>query len=287
MTESVHIQRPGAREFEFTDRDFKRVCELIRARVGISLADGKRDMVYSRLSRRLRALGMHAFSDYLAYLESSDGEEWQQFTNALTTNLTSFFREPHHFEVLAEQLGKLKGQGHVDIWCCAASTGEEPYSILITACEVFNTMTPPVKLWATDVDTQVLDTASRGVYPLERIAGLSEARRKRFFQRGTGANEGLCRVQPALRKLVEFQQLNLLDPRYPGSPQFQAVFCRNVMIYFEKPVQRDILSRIVPKLAPDGLLYTGHSENYLHAADIIQPCGRTLYRRARGAGGGP
>lgn len=279
----------GPRDFEYTDRDFKVVCDLIRKRVGIALTDSKRDMVYSRLTRRLRALGLSSFEEYLTHLQRQpqDDEEWQQFTNALTTNLTSFFRESHHFEILAEQLGKLKAKGgHVDLWCCAASTGEEPYSILITACEVWGSMKPPVRLWATDVDTQVLETGSRGVYPSERIAGLSEERKKKFFLRGTGGNEGLVRVKPALRELVEFQTLNLLDATYPRSPEFAAVFCRNVMIYFDKPMQREILSKIVLKMGPDSLLYTGHSENYMHASDIVAACGRSLYRRASGVGGG-
>ncbi|MFN7294099.1 MAG: CheR family methyltransferase, partial [Lysobacteraceae bacterium] len=166
----------GQRDFEYTDRDFRQVCDLIRKRVGIALTDSKRDMVYSRLSRRLRTLGLSSFDEYLADLQSrhDDDEEWQHFTNALTTNLTSFFRESHHFEVLADQLRGLKGRGGtIELWCCAASTGEEPYSILITACEVFGTLKPPVRLWATDVDTQVLETASRGVYAVDRIAGLS------------------------------------------------------------------------------------------------------------------
>jgi len=280
---------PGdpARDFDYTDRDFKVVCELIRSRVGIALTDSKRDMVYSRLSRRLRTLGVARFEDYLRDLQSQrdDSEEWQHFTNALTTNLTSFFREAHHFEVLAEQLQGLKARGGpVNLWCCAASTGEEPYSILITACEVWGTLTPPVRLWATDVDTQVLETAARGVYPLDRITALSDQRRKRFFQRGTGANDGLCRIQPALVEMVSFQPLNLLDAQYPASPTFDAVFCRNVMIYFEKPVQREIMSKVVTRMGPDSLLYTGHSENYLHASDVIASCGRSLYRRAKAPG---
>lgn len=273
----------GQRDFEYTDQDFRLACDLIYRRVGIALTDSKRDMVYSRLTRRLRTLGLSSFGEYLRDLQSrrDDDEEWQQFTNALTTNLTSFFREAHHFELLAEQLAGLKAQGGtVELWCCAASTGEEPYSILITACEVWGTLQPPVRLWATDVDTQVLATAERGVYPLERIAGLSDARRKRFFQRGTGANEGYARVHPALRALVRFEPLNLLDARYPNSPEFAAVFCRNVMIYFDKPTQRGILAKLVQKMGADSLLYTGHSENYLHANDIIQACGRSLYRRA-------
>ncbi len=166
------------------------------------------------------------------------------------------------------------------IWSCAASTGEEPYSIAITACEAFGTLTPPVSIVATDVDTQVLETASRGVYAIDRVASLDASIKRKYFQRGSGPNEGKCRVIPALRQLIEYRQLNLLASRYDVGGPYAALFCRNVMIYFDKPTQRGILSRLVSHMGEDGLLYTGHSENYLHAADLIQPCGRTLYRRA-------
>lgn len=280
----MSLPAPASRDFEFNDRDFRRVCELIHKRAGIALVPAKRDMVYGRLSRRLRALGMHSFQDYLDQLERDGGDEWQAFTNALTTNLTSFFREPHHFEKLREELLARAHRAPLQIWSCAASTGEEPYSLAITACETFGSLTPPVHILATDVDTQVLATGAQGVYPVERIAGLDPALKRRYFQRGTGPNEGKCRVVPALRKLIEFRQLNLLAPRYDVGGPYDALFCRNVMIYFDKPTQRAILSRLVQHMGDDGLLYTGHSENYLHAADLIQPCGRTLYRRVRGAG---
>ena len=271
----------GAREFAFDERDFRRVCELIHARVGIALADGKRDMVYGRLSRRLRVLGLGSFREYLDRLEhGGSAEEWQLFANALTTNLTAFFRESHHFDTLRRDLAQRACQGPLKLWSCAASTGEEPYSIAISACEAYGTLDPPVRIVATDVDTQVLATADRGVYPLERIASLDDRLKRRYFQRGSGSNEGYCRVHPALRRLIDLRPLNLLSPRYDVGGPFVAVFCRNVMIYFDKPTQRGILARLVPHLADDGMLYTGHSENYLHAADIIVPCGRTLYRRA-------
>ena len=277
---------PENREFEFAERDFRRVCELIYQRAGIALAPPKRDMVYGRLSRRLRSLGMGSFQQYLDHLQSPQGsDEWEAFTNALTTNLTAFFREPHHFQRLGEELAAHPHDGGViKLWSCAASTGEEPYSMAITACEAFDSLNPPVRIIATDIDTQVLATAARGVYAIDRIAGLDEAIKRRYFQRGTGPNAGKCRVLPALQKLVQFQQLNLLDPRYDVGGPFTALFCRNVMIYFDKPTQRDILARLVTHMADDGLLYTGHSENYLHAADLITPCGRTLYQRARKAG---
>lgn len=280
---SPAIPATESREFEFGDRDFRRVCELIHQRAGIALAPAKRDMVYGRLSRRLRALGLRSFRDYLDRLESGGEDEWQAFTNALTTNLTSFFREPHHFQRLQEELRLHAASAPLNLWSCAASTGEEPYSMAISACEAFASLRPPVRILATDIDTQVLQTAARGVYPVDRIAGLDAALRKKYFQRGSGANEGLCRVLPALRELVEFRPLNLLDRRYDVGGPFLAVFCRNVMIYFDKPTQRDILTRLIPHLDAAGMLYTGHSENYLHAADLIQPCGRTLYRRTAGA----
>ncbi|MDH5821421.1 CheR family methyltransferase [Luteimonas sp. RD2P54] len=270
------------REFEFADRDFRRVCELIHDRAGIALVPAKRDMVYGRLSRRLRALGLSSFRDYLDRLERDGGDEWEAFTNALTTNLTSFFREPHHFERLRDQLGELRDAGRAArLWTCAASTGEEPYSMAIVACETHGSLAPPVRILATDIDTQVLATADRGVYPIERVAALDAELRRRYFQRGTGASSGLCRVRPALRKLIEFRPLNLLAPRYDVGEPVAALFCRNVMIYFDKPTQRAILGRLVQHMDRDGLLYTGHSENYLHAADLITPCGRTLYRRTQ------
>lgn len=271
----------GLREFEFAERDFKRVCALIHQRAGIALADSKRDMVYSRLSRRLRALDMHDFGSYLDYLErGNDDDEWQAFTNALTTNLTSFFREAHHFDTLKEDLLNRRGRaGKLMIWCSAASTGEEPYSIAITACEAFNTLTPPVSILATDVDTNVLATGEAGVYPMERIERLSPERQKRFFHKGTGPNAGKCRVNPALRELITFKQLNLLDERYPMKGPFSAIFCRNVMIYFDAATQRQVLERIHRVMKPGGMLFVGHAENFSDARSLFALRGKTVYER--------
>ncbi|MFI4979449.1 MAG: CheR family methyltransferase [Nevskiales bacterium] len=272
------------REFAFTRRDFERVRGLIHQRAGIALVESKQDMVYSRLARRLRALELASFSAYLDRLEGGgDAAEWQAFTNALTTNLTSFFREPHHFEHLAGILAQRAPGERLLLWCAAASTGEEPYSLAITAAEAFGTLSPPVSILATDIDTQVLDTAERGIYPLERIEGISPERRRKFFRKGQGANSGNCRVVDELRSLVSFRRLNLLDARYPLRGPFKAIFCRNVMIYFDKPTQYQVLRRMVPLLAPDGLLFAGHSESFFHAADLVVSCGRTVYRRAEQA----
>lgn len=278
----------GGREFEFSERDFQRVRSLIHARAGIALADSKRDMVYSRISRRLRALGLSDFTEYLDWLQKDgDEDEWQAFTNALTTNLTSFFREEHHFEHLREQLPAMRrGSGPVRIWCSAASTGEEPYSIAIAACEAFGSLSPPVEIVSTDIDTAVLATAERGVYPLERIERLSMDRKRAFFQRGTCSNAGKVRINPALKRLLTFAPLNLLDSRYALQGPFAAIFCRNVMIYFDKPTQREILMRMKPLLDPQGFLYAGHSESFFHAADLFRNLGRTIYVPVS-AGAGP
>lgn len=268
-----------AREFDFTAADFERVRKMIYAHAGISLAPVKQDMVYSRLARRVRALNYSSFQQYLALLETNDDEEWEIFVNSLTTNLTSFFREAHHFEILFKQLRESK-QRPLRIWCSAASTGEEPYSLAMTACEAFDTLSPPVAITASDIDTNVLATAGKGVYPLERVSKLSSERLRRFFLKGSGAQEGFVRVRPELQKLLTFTQINLLDARLPLQGPFDALFCRNVMIYFDKPTQYAILQKFLPLLREDGLLFAGHSESFLHAANLFRSLGRTVYERA-------
>lgn len=264
------------REFEFTTNDFSRIRKLIYEHAGISLSDAKSDMVYSRIGRRLRAVGHKSFKRYLDQLESeNNADEWEAFTNALTTNLTSFFREEHHFPILVEHLLQIKKP--IRIWCSAASTGEEPYSIAMTACEAFGTMQPPVEIIATDIDTNVLVTAASGVYPYERVSKLSDARRKQFFQKGSGSHEGSVRVRQELRKLISFQQLNLLDEQWTVKEPLDVIFCRNVMIYFDKPTQSKILSHFVPLMKPHALLFAGHSENFLYVSNAFHLRGKTVY----------
>jgi len=276
----VAQNRPdNAKEFEFTSHDFERVRAMIYKKAGIALAESKQEMVYSRLARRLRANGISSFSRYLDDLESGrTNDEWEAFTNALTTNLTSFFREAHHFPILLEHVKNRRET--VNVWCSASSTGEEPYSIAITLCEAFGTLTPPAQIIATDIDTNVLATAANGVYPFERIEKLSPERAKKFFLRGKGDQAGLVRVRNELRNLITFKQLNLLGDNWGVAGQFDVIFCRNVMIYFDKPTQSKILARFVPLMKPDGLLFAGHSENFLYVSDALKLRGKTVYELA-------
>jgi chemotaxis protein methyltransferase CheR len=276
--------REEAREFHFSERDFQRIRSLIHQRAGISLSEAKQDMVYSRLSRRLRARGLKSFSDYLQLVQE-DEAELEAFTNALTTNLTSFFREEHHFPILAQHVAQSDKSRRINIWCCAASSGEEPYSIAMTLAEAYGTLSPPIMILASDVDTQVLRKAEEGVYPIERVERLGADRVRRFFLRGTGAQAGQARIRPELRNLIAFRRVNLLDPAWPVRGPFDALFCRNVMIYFDKATQSAMLHRFAPLLRPDGLLFVGHSESLFHVADIFRLRGKTVYELAHGAHG--
>lgn len=266
-------------EFSFGAADFERVRQLIYQRAGISLHSGKQAMVYSRLSRRLRETGHKSFADYLQWLEHPNGvagdAEWQEFVNCLTTNLTSFFREEHHFHELARDL-KARPQRPLRIWCNAASTGEEPYSIAMTVAESVGT--PGVSIFASDIDTKVLATASRGVYAAD-ARGLSAERLKNHFLRGKGANAGFIRVKPELAKLIDFRPHNLMSHQWSLGDPFDIVFCRNVMIYFDAPTQRKVLERIHRVMKPGGLLYVGHSENFSDARDLFHLRGKTIYER--------
>jgi chemotaxis protein methyltransferase CheR len=269
------------REFVFTNQDFEQVRQMIYEHAGISLNPTKHDMVYSRLARRLRATGINNFKDYLALLESNNEQEWEAFVNSLTTNLTSFFREPHHFPLLAEHILKQKGKHPISLWCSAASTGEEPYTMAMTAVDAFNTFTPPVTIVATDLDTNVLSKAEAGVYPVERVEKLSNDLIKRFFLKGTGAQSGFVRVRPELRAMITFRQLNLLGNDWHVRGPLDAIFCRNVMIYFDKATQLKILERFAPLLQPDGLLFAGHSESFHNAGHLFNLRGKTVYELAK------
>ncbi len=265
-------------EFTLSSADFERIRQLIYQRAGISLHAGKQAMVYSRLSRRLRDTGQRSFSDYLQALEHGGSEaEWQEFINCLTTNLTAFFREEHHFHALVDDL-KARGSAPLRLWCNAASTGEEPYSLAMTVLEALGA-SAQARLVCSDIDTKVLATAQRGVYPAD-ARGLSPERLRRHFMRGTGPNAGSIRVKPELARLIEFKPFNLMSGSWAalGEP-FDIVFCRNVMIYFDNATQRKVLERTHAAMKPGGLLYVGHSENFTEARDLFRLRGKTIYER--------
>src|SRR5688572_19986227 len=265
------------REFAYSPRDFQRVRALIHSHAGIALGEGKAEMVYSRLAKRLRMLGMQSFGDYLRLLDDPEHVEWEHFVNALTTNQTDFFREAHHFPTLAGHARSVAGRD-VRIWSAAAATGEEAYSIAMTMCETFETLSPPVEILATDLDTRVLATAREGVYPLDKVTALDAERLRRFFLKGRKSRAGFARVRDELRDMVRFRPLNLRDATWDVDGPFDAIFCRNVLIYFDKPTQRQVLERLHARLAPGGIYFAGHSESLLQAADLFEACGRTAYR---------
>ncbi len=272
---------PEQTQYVFTQAEFERVRTLLYEHSGIKLNDSKKIMVYSRLSRRLRATGISSFQEYLELVEQDQDQsnEWEAFINSLTTNLTSFFREPHHFPLLHDHVLALEKKPF-RLWCSAASTGEEPYTIAMTLIDAFESYTPPVEIIATDIDTNVLAKARAGVYSLERVEKIPKETLKRFFLKGAGKNSGLVQIRKELRDIISFQTLNLLDEQWPIEGPFDAIFCRNVMIYFDKDTQYKILKRFVPMLEPHGLLFSGHSESLLHAADLFKLRGNTIYELA-------
>ncbi|MCE1203240.1 MAG: SAM-dependent methyltransferase [Holophagaceae bacterium] len=259
---------------------FTALRDLLHAHSGIALAAHKITMVQSRLAKRLRILGIQTYEEYLQRLENPESPEWSEFINALTTNLTSFFREGHHFTRLVPLMQPFHAASRrIKVWSAGCSTGEEPYTLAMTLLQGFGAAAN-IQILATDLDTAVLETAARGVYPMARIEGLEESWKRMAFLKGSGAQEGQVRVRPEVRQLVSFRQMNLLEDRWsvPEAP-FQAIFCRNVMIYFDKPTQRRLLKRYHELLEPDGLLFVGHSEALLDTTLGFQSLGQTIYRR--------
>jgi chemotaxis protein methyltransferase CheR len=266
---------PMEQAFVLTDRDFSRVRRLIYDYAGIKLSEQKRNMVYNRLVRRLRSHGSMDFSRYLDLVQSERSEEREAFVNALTTNLTSFFREPHHFELLSAWAGERAkaSAAPIRVWSSGCSTGEEAWSIAMVLREAVGA----AEILATDIDSEVLRVGQAAVYQAERCEAMPQARVKRHFLRGVGANEGLVSVRPELRAMVRFAQLNLQAPVWPLAERFDAIFCRNVVIYFEREAQLRLAERFAARLAPGGLLLVGHSESFPAGHAAFRSCGRTAY----------
>jgi chemotaxis protein methyltransferase CheR len=271
-------------EFKFTNADFAFIASTIGQHTGITLGSHKRDLVYGRLARRLRALDLQSFRQYCELLKGPEGAgEIGLLVNAITTNMTSFFREAHHFDHLRDFLVKRMAErrggtrARLRVWSAGCSSGEEPYSIAMTLREACNDQLPSwdAKILATDIDTNVLATAEEGVYPTDRFTPVPLAFRSRYT---APCSDRTVAVADSLRQLISFKPLNLLED-WPMSGPFDVIFCRNVVIYFDKPTQRQLFDRFADMLGPGGLLYVGHSESLFRISDRFAAAGRTVYRK--------
>ena len=270
------------RDFEFSEKDFKYIRNLISEHTGIVLAEHKVDMVYGRLTRRLRELNLTSFDSYLSNLES-DEQELIHFVNALTTNLTSFFREKHHFEFLASkllpQIMKNKASKRLRIWSAGCSSGEEPYTIAMTVRSIIPANSGwDVKILATDLDSNMVKKGSDGIYTEDRVTGLSEQQMKQWVKKGKGDTSGMVKMDDRLREMITFKQLNLMH-EWPMKGPFDLIFCRNVLIYFNKDTQGMLFDRYADMLVDDGYLMIGHSESMYKICDRFKLLGQTIYKR--------
>ena len=266
-------------EISLSEREFSRIKNRVYQVAGISLSDAKRTLVISRLSKIVRGLGLPGFDAYVDFLErGGSAQDGQDFVNALTTNLTRFYREDHHFEHLRSHVGALLAEkprgSKMRIWSAGCSTGQEPYTIGMDLLGAF----PELKRWdfkilATDIDTAVIAKAAGGVYPENELSGLSSERARPFQRLG----DGTIKVPEAVRELVSFKPLNLIGP-WPMKGPFDAVFCRNVAIYFDKATQGEMFGRFSKLLAPEAFLYIGHSENLGSGGDGFRLVGKTIYQ---------
>ncbi|MFQ5660846.1 MAG: CheR family methyltransferase [Gammaproteobacteria bacterium] len=284
MTPSQRQQTEIAQEFEFTDHHFNILRTLVNKHSGINLSDAKKQLVYGRIARRLRKLDLSGFDAYCRLLKTEPDRELPDFVNAITTNKTGFFREPHHFEFLARTAipGLLKANAdtrRIRIWSAGCSTGQEPYSIAIVLLETIPHLSQwDVKVLATDIDSNVLAKGERGVYTEEQISDISASRLKRWFRKGKGANAGQYRVSPALQSLIRFKKLNLMHD-WPMRGPFDLLFCRNVVIYFDKPTQRKLFERYADILVDGGHLIIGHSESLFSVSERYQHLGQTIHQK--------
>ncbi len=279
------------REFEFKDADFHRIRKRVKDLTGISLSEAKKDLVYSRLSRRIREINIESFSEYCDLIcNHDDSEELGNFVNAITTNLTSFFREAHHFDYLAKTvipylLEHRADEKKIRIWSAGCSTGEEPYTLAMVVAETMpKNHNWDVKILATDLDTNVIATAQRGLYQLDRMNGVSDARLKRWFLKGRGENAGSVMVRPELKNYITFKQLNLMG-EWPMKGKFDVIFCRNVVIYFDKPTQAILFDRYAEMMKDDAHLFVGHSESLFKVTKRYELIGHTTYRKREVAHG--
>ncbi|MCV6612551.1 MAG: protein-glutamate O-methyltransferase [Amphritea sp.] len=272
------------RQYTLADSDFEFFQRLITVQTGIVINETKKELVYSRLSKRIRALGLSGFSEYIDLLRNVDSkDELVAVINAITTNLTAFFREEHHFEyieqtLLPELIRKNRNSKKIRIWSAGCSTGEEPYSLAMVLAENLGADWD-WKILATDIDTDVLNTARSRIYSAERITGISAERQKRWLKKGTGPNSGLVQIKKELGEHISFNPLNLMDRPWPMSGKFDFIFCRNVIIYFDMPTKTKLVERYADQLVDDGHLFIGHSESLFQVTDRYDSVGNTIYRK--------
>lgn len=269
------------------DSQFSRLSRFIEGEVGIKMPPAKRIMLESRLQKRLRALGVSGFDDYLQHVFEHQGDEIIHMIDVVTTNKTDFFREPDHFVYLAEhvlpealQRGWVGPRSPFKIWSAASSTGEEAYTMAIVLAE-FRRENPEFdfRILGTDISTAVLATARNAVYPAHRVDPVDHALRKRYFVRSKNRDDELVRVKPELRSRAAFHRMNLMAPRFPILDRFNAIFCRNVIIYFERPRQEELLHKLYQYLLPGGYLFLGHSETLAGMDLPVTGVAPTVYRR--------
>ena len=274
------------KEFIFTDDDFNFLSELAAKTAGINLTTDKRELVYGRVSKRLRILDIDNFKDYCKLLKKKNSEESLHFINSITTNVTSFFRENHHFEYLADNVipDIIKSNAGLStprlrIWSAGCSTGEEPYSIAMVLRENISDIDNwDAKILATDLDSNVLKTAKQAIYPLDRVKQVSIERKKRWMQMGCGENQDSIKIKEEIRQLVHFKQLNLTEP-WPVQGTFDCIFFRNVAIYFKRPTQTSILNRFADHQQINGKLFVGHSESLIGISQRYQSTGQTIHKK--------
>ena len=284
MTQSMAdlTQELVSREIVLKDREFRQISELAHQRFGLDLKPGKEALVASRLGKRLRQRGFQTFDDYYQHvLSDRTGEALIELIDSLTTNHTSFLRERAHFDFLARAVVEEFSRGDMNIWSAACSSGEEPYSIAICVSDAWsraNVRNRVLRIFATDISTRVLGIAQRGVYPAERFREMPEGWKRAFLLKGVGELQGHYKVKPDIARSISFERINLIEPFRHGR-SFQVIFCRNVMMYFDKRTQEDIVQRLSASLDPGGYLFVGHSESLTgvkHGLTYICPA---IYRK--------
>jgi chemotaxis protein methyltransferase CheR len=265
------------------EAEFERIRALAHKEFGLDLRAGKEQLVSARLSKHVRKLGYRTFRDYLAYVQSdATGAALTNMIDALTTNFTSFLREPAHFDFLRQTvLPEFRDRPGIDIWSAACSTGEEPYSIALSVLEELGDQAlTSVRILATDISTRVLESAQQGVYQADRLTGLAPETVRRYFLRGERRWKGWFRVNAKVRQMIEFRRMNLTES-FPSMPRFAVIFCRNVMIYFDRATQDRLVSQLTQCLEPGGYLFTGHSESLVHGSHSLEYVRPAMYRRGR------